>query len=292
MRGEHSGVGLVVGDTHGSSPHARGARGDNPLDHGRTGLIPACAGSTTRSPASTSRERAHPRMRGEHFHAGRGSVRVIGSSPHARGARQPCYQHPRYGGLIPACAGSTSTTTRAAPRKWAHPRMRGEHRDRRAPCRHYGGSSPHARGAPHVPDPRGKLTGLIPACAGSTSPPRPRCTNWTAHPRMRGEHTWITTGTCSPTGSSPHARGALDTVHAVLVQLGLIPACAGSTTRLVCSSSRPGAHPRMRGEHTHRERFIPDLWGSSPHARGARPGLRVHVLEGRLIPACAGSTRR
>ncbi len=217
------------------------------------GIIPACAGSTPSA-------------------SGRGAV-FLGSSPHARGARpwgctrgRPSWDHPRMRGehlpsllllrllvgIIPACAGSTVGMA--------------------APVSLEGGSSPHARGArgsdqgglrgfwdhPRMRgehDVKGDVTELIlriiPACAGSTdvdygttvecrgSSPHARGARWQAlsrharhrdHPRMRGEH----------------QRGA---VH-VDREVGIIPACAGSTRR--CR--------RPRGSRT----------GSSPHARGAR----------------------
>ena len=49
------------------------------------------------------------------------------------------------------------------------------------------------------------------------------------HPRMRGEHAM--SRCCFPVfeGSSPHARGALDTVQRHGGWKGIIPACAGST---------------------------------------------------------------
>ena len=154
------------------------------------------------------------------------------------------------------------------------------------------GSSPHARGAQgdvivvHVPP------GIIPACAGSTG-----C---------------CLCPECSKAGSSPHARGALvpTTWHVGSIRdhprmrgehrlrrivrerdLGIIPACAGST--------QPDCMPSLL------------LEGSSPHARGApdrgrsrRAGREDHprmrgehyqpidagALLAGIIPACAGST--
>ena len=174
----------------GSSPHARGARVGAfllqvlPEDHPRMrgeheslgalalvddGIIPACAGSTVRPvPLAPS---------------------LVGSSPHARGARLRGWMadfqardHPRMRGehlrlllvhvhvfgIIPACAGSTGLSCTSGPPST--------------------GSSPHARGA------------LIWA-AQSRETSRD-------HPRMRGEH-FVVDGVPVPVrGSSPHARGA------------------------------------------------------------------------------------
>ena len=72
--------------------------------------------------------------------------------------------------------------------------------------------------------------GLIPAYAGSTSSPALIFVTFTAHPRLRGEHSAKKMKSVAPMGSSPLTRGALRSTRG-LVRLGrLIPAYAGSTT--------------------------------------------------------------
>src|SRR5690606_37847298 len=110
-------------------------------------LIPACAGSTDAPCAPSAGSRAHPRMRGEHQLAETLADTSKGSSPHARGALRAHPELDRGRGLIPACAGSTTTRGSIRRRSGAHPRMRGEHGDRAADLLAAGGSSPHARGA-------------------------------------------------------------------------------------------------------------------------------------------------
>ena len=142
-----------VAQVAGSSPHARGAlqkqlaSGNGKRDHPRMrgehrapadvaraveGIIPACAGSTKNASNASSWR--------------------LGSSPHARGAQAGALSHRAGRGIIPACAGSTAATRgRARPRRGSsphargapqtvtigqkhrqdHPRMRGEHRNRR-----------------------------------------------------------------------------------------------------------------------------------------------------------------
>ena len=109
---------------------------------------------------------------------------------------------------------------------------------------------------------------------------------------MRGEHDLARAVKNVTSGSSPHARGALVEHVFAARQIGIIPACAGSTT---ASRSRSGAswdHPRMRGEHLERILTVDMSEGSSPHARGAprRPGPQG--VRGGIIPACAGSTAK
>ena len=95
---------------------------------------------------------------------------------------------------------------------------------------------------------------------------------------------------CRPSGSSPHARGALSFGPLQRTHSRIIPACAGSTGRS-CHRRRCGRdHPRMRGEHNVLQPITTIRAGSSPHARGAHI---VHDLWRDvvgIIPACAGST--
>ena len=155
-------------------------------------------------------------------------------------------------GIIPACAGSTDECEVEED--------------------YYEGSSPHARGARHRPSrcpssagdhprmrgehrfsayPRDVVSGIIPACAGSTRD----CVF------METRHLWIipacagSTSSARPRslaflGSSPHARGA---------------PCDE------CGYIIPDRdHPRMRGEH--------------------RLAALCMFAYGGIIPACAGST--
>ena len=222
---------------------------------GPVGLIPACAGSTHRSPGPRYITAAHPRMRGEHCRAERGSCLRSGSSPHARGALRYlvliCVS-PR---LIPACAGSTAAWFAVTGVET--------------------GSSPHARGAPGRCRDLHVLPGLIPACAGSTPPPGTAHTGPGAHPRMRGEHRFVDPAPMGTEGSSPHARGALGELEVEGRSGGLIPACAGSTLDFTGMWSPRGAHPRMRGEHLATTAHLGGVWGSSPHARGAPSSVKV-----------------
>ncbi|EPD31454.1 hypothetical protein HMPREF9238_01228 [Gleimia europaea ACS-120-V-Col10b] len=189
-------------------------------------------------------------MRGEHKRGIFAVCEVMGSSPHARGAlnREPARSPP--GGVIPACAGSTWTGSPATNRSWGHPRMRGEHGQYSASFPTDVGSSPHARGAPQYLTLRDAVKGVIPACAGSTYRARVRGGWGGGHPRMRGEHGLLPQSRDRLAGSSPHARGALRSSNGFSRRLGVIPACAGSTTSTSLKSHQKRGHPRMRGEHT------------------------------------------
>ena len=107
---------------------------------------------------------------------------------------------------------------------------------------------------------------------------------------MRGEHVEKGSIRLQPGGSSPHARGALGVHLALGFRHGIIPACAGSTDKVLPSVPAGGDHPRMRGEHDPMGLSTSPTRGSSPHARGARHGAGMALPWQRIIPACAGST--
>ena len=218
VRGEHPAVQTARRGPAGSSPRARGA-----LETGKSGgtvegIIPACAGSTPTCWALSTSRRDHPRVRGEHACPPGGLVIDPGSSPRARGALPHAARQLPERGIIPACAGSTSTATRANSSAWDHPRVRGEHVCSPIFSTRYGGSSPRARGARRTCDRTSYRQGIIPACAGSTTARLPCwCSRWGSSPRARGAR-------------SLHLRGD--------DREGIIPACAGSTAYTDMSQDR------------------------------------------------------
>ena len=214
----------------GSSPHVRGALVQDFLQGLSTGIIPACAGSTTGVAASAKVTRDHPRMCGEHGRLATMPCRSPGSSPHVRGAQRLERQSCSLSGIIPACAGSTSWETLRRSSIRDHPRMCGEHADGNKTIQGAKGSSPHVRGALARRFASGSATGIIPACAGSTPmSPTGRGAMWD-HPRMCGEHSRPMKSRSNCGGSSPHVRGARQSRSLINLSLGIIPACAGSTS--------------------------------------------------------------
>ena len=171
-----------------------------------------------------------------------------------------------------------------------HPRMRGEHNGWHPHLHVLFGSSPHARGTLDVEAARCARERIIPACAGNTVPQDRFGWPGPDHPRMRGEHGRPQAGTTITGGSSPHARGTLTAVCPVDRLTRIIPACAGNTNRDRTSDRRSTDHPRMRGEHRSKPWNWTSRTGSSPHARGTRPGHPSGAKPRRIIPACAGNT--
>ena len=71
-------------------------------------------------------------------------------------------------GIIPACAGSTASVQPTPSLDWDHPRLCGEHGHLDPGNVQSLGSSPLVRGAPPNDEAEDDMSGIIPACAGST----------------------------------------------------------------------------------------------------------------------------
>src|SRR5690606_20626503 len=110
------------------------------------------------------------------------------------------------------------------------------------------------------------------------------------HPRVRGEHMARKALTLAKVGPSPRARGAQDGGERRRQAPGTIPACAGSTYRVMGSALLGWDHPRVRGEHKSVAGAMTCRSGPSPRARGAQGDLGSTRRRAGTIPACAGST--
>ena len=145
--GEHANAGTSRIFLSGSSPRMRGAQHLIFTRHTSLRIIPADAGSTC-SWASWGPQRFnHPRGCGEHLPPVRGVGTVPGSSPRMRGAQIARMLAKHLGGIIPADAGSTPSSTPSSPCSTDHPRGCGEHDCPRTLTPLTGGSSPRMRGA-------------------------------------------------------------------------------------------------------------------------------------------------
>ena len=124
----------------------------------------------------------------------------------------------------------SSRRSKRLRRRSINPRMRGEHMRPDTMSVPVWGSSPHARGAPSAETRAASRQRIIPACAGSTGRRDGLKCLTKDHPRMRGEHSTSIAGSKESPGSSPHARGAPIVEAYAPYGIGIIPACAGSTT--------------------------------------------------------------
>ena len=214
-----------------------------------------------------------------------------GSSPQARGtpilALLPCACRR----FIPAGAGNTDATHRLFIQLSVHPRRRGEHSVGRAADLYSAGSSPQARGTLIAEDVQDGLRRFIPAGAGNTVAGVAQAAGPAVHPRRRGEHVPIPSGRFIMTGSSPQARGTHYPSTPGVDDVRFIPAGAGNTAAPTSGVPTSAVHPRRRGEHFSRERWVPGAPGSSPQARGTLCRLSAYTSTCRFIPAGAGNTR-
>ena len=311
IRGEHFIKYGIIPSSEGSSPHTRGARRSRARTSWAAGIIPAYAGSTFPSLASTSARRDHPRIRGEHGVPASPGILERGSSPHTRGAPSGASLEGRPVRIIPAYAGSTFSWRRRRPGPGDHPRIRGEHVLRDNIFEGQGGSSPHTRGA-HIQQPQGAgAERIIPAYAGSTADRRKSrramcgsSPHTRGAPAARASHRAPTriipayagsTIRCRvgrrPASDHPRIRGEhAATWTAASISPRIIPAYAGSTRTAVGSICRAGDHPRIRGEHATKLQQALHVAGSSPHTRGAQARYSLAAGDARIIPAYAGST--
>ena len=188
MCGEHMLMDALFPQTPGSSPHVRGAQSWHTTHYAKSGIIPACAGSTYDRLTILGMNRDHPRMCGEHTLIFQALLKLRGSSPHVRGALIKQSSPHLEQGIIPACAGSTANGSTSMSTRWDHPRMCGEHAYPSASSFLHRGSSPHVRGARVGRIERHRVPGIIPACAGSTNIATVVVVLYGDHPRMCGEH--------------------------------------------------------------------------------------------------------
>ena len=182
--------------------------------------------------------------------------------------------------IIPARAGFTRGGSRRSRPGSDHPRSRGVYAAVCVPASTSVGSSPLARGLPHVPPRVQDQSGIIPARAGFTLPGARAERPSRDHPRSRGVY-----GVRRPlqrllSGSSPLARG-LPRLHAGRVsRQRIIPARAGFTPARSQRRSSGTDHPRSRGVYTGQESDASDSSWIIP----ARAGFTAWLCACRMGP--------
>ena len=154
-RGENIQTSSQTVKTSGSSPLTREKRRAGCIDGLVQRLIPAHAGKTDAARPERERAGAHPRSRGENTRASGASPQSAGSSPLTRGKRKGLTPPADVVRLIPAHAGKTLFLCPPGGEHGAHPRSRGENRERLCDGGLHGGSSPLTRGKHRDAHPRG-----------------------------------------------------------------------------------------------------------------------------------------
>ena len=108
---------------------------------------------------------------------------------------------------------------------------------------------------------------------------------------MCGEHLQRHAADVGDAGSSPRVRGTRYSLYALLLTVGIIPACAGNTACARTRRSCTRDHPRVCGEHFRRLGHSDLPAGSSPRVRGTHGHKSAADGFRGIIPACAGNTR-
>ena len=209
MRGENTPMSCHMKIVSGTSPRARG----KPRYAGELcemgGNIPACAGKTECSIDRAGEAGEHPRVRGENFCRSMSYSCYLGTSPRARGKRATGGNDGGRGRNIPACAGKTFIDLTSRFNRQEHPRVRGENWRLKDELQRLQGTSPRARGKlPSTASSRSRKRN-IPACAGKTVPPWLTTRSPWEHPRVRGENPKDNFLPSERPGTSPRARGKL-----------------------------------------------------------------------------------
>ena len=191
----------------GSSPLSRGIPHHGAGHGGRSGIIPALAGNTTRRSVRLPGRTDHPRSRGEYFDSRQGGGVHHGSSPLSRGIQRTWWRHAASIRIIPALAGNTTIWMRCCGPTTDHPRSRGEYVQADTADADADGSSPLSRGIPgrHLGERR--LVWIIPALAGNTIAAQVTISPVWDHPRSRGEYGGGRQCGFLGGGSSPLSRG-------------------------------------------------------------------------------------
>ena len=169
-RGVYKSSTVTLDAMFGSSPLARGLLDVVRAFEVGAGIIPARAGFTPSGSRPRPGAPDHPRSRGVYESGVRARLYRGGSSPLARGLRDPRRLRRDDAGIIPARAGFTQDCGGPGAPGRDHPRSRGVYLASLPISVDDRGSSPLARGLPGVPaDQRGRPR-IIPARAGFTLP--------------------------------------------------------------------------------------------------------------------------
>ena len=153
----------------GSSPLARGLLQSAVRTLPSLGIIPARAGFTYWDGEALPTIGDHPRSRGVYWITTAAASLSPGSSPLARGLPAPTEKNASVKGIIPARAGFTASLWEIYPEYGDHPRSRGVYSFDIQPSHRVTGSSPLARGLPHIRHVQDSTPGIIPARAGFTA---------------------------------------------------------------------------------------------------------------------------
>ena len=288
--GANGGLPMAFSWLTGSSPRMRGKRVEPVCDGAEVRIIPAHAGQTAPNRQDACPCPDHPRACGANRRYGRFSTRPVGSSPRMRGKRPVHHRVHADLRIIPAHAGQTPCSPRAARRWTDHPRACGANVFLAVDMPAEAGSSPRMRGKPGGWVERRHSRRIIPAHAGQTLAYYKPLQLPSDHPRACGANSALRPSNILQSGSSPRMRGKQRLTSIEHFAERIIPAHAGQTAVPTVADGTRSDHPRACGANHDCVRPLFRPFGSSPRMRGkhAVAGAARRVV--RIIPAHAGQT--
>ncbi len=201
------------------------------------GITPACAGTTSSDNEIFWSRWDHPRVCGDYLSEEEERFINGGSPPRVRGLLAVLQRIMRLIGITPACAGTTETLFNRAAGPGDHPRVCGDYVGVPGFTVPPAGSPPRVRGLLDDQPVGPRHAGITPACAGTT---RRRNSEFPAsrdHPRVCGDYGAPGVTTPRRAGSPPRVRGLRTRPGRNSRDMGITPACAGTTNFIGLPSS-------------------------------------------------------
>ena len=252
--------------------------------------IPAWAGETPPTLASTDDQPVYPRVGGGNRRSSRPKRRLGGLSPRGRGKHFLAANADAARRSIPAWAGETCWRAIRLFGCAVYPRVGGGNHKPICGGNKACGLSPRGRGKQFAEIRPDIIWGSIPAWAGETSNnlnPNPK---WRVYPRVGGGNFPGPCPKAGPVGLSPRGRGKPAQANARDAMDGSIPAWAGET-HIADGGGREGkVYPRVGGGNENRMSSSASRMGLSPRGRGKPVEILIVPCDHRSIPAWAGET--
>ena len=132
---------------------------------------------------------------------------------------------------------------------------------------------------------------ITPACAGTTYRHRSMLQMRRDHPRVCGNHSILFQIRFHSEGSPPRVREPLSGYVPMLSEIGITPACAGTTIVRAARARKPRDHPRVCGNHLEIHLAGDLCLGSPPRVREPLAVYLNYLIVFGITPACAGTTR-
>ena len=214
----------------------------------------------------------------------------MGSPPRVREKLWSMLPMAKLYGITPACAGKTRSLKHSLLQTWDHPRVCGKNIHKQMTNIRTTGSPPRVREKLHFSTHIIITVRITPACAGKTSICKGLPTQKQDHPRVCGKNRNLLVLGLAIMGSPPRVREKQVNVKALLVGIGITPACAGKTSssKMTCGASWD--HPRVCGKNATRRKRHQSISGSPPRVREKLSSFHRNGTSYGITPACAGKT--